>query len=210
MNTLMQNPVRSLSEIYYNAMDNAMTYGEYRELVSDLATSDSNSGPEVTPSLVNYTQLNNKRMNRWDKTLKISEEIKNKVLSIKTKTTWVVLTESWCGDAAPSLPVMNKLAELNPNIELKIVLRDENLELMDLFLTNGARSIPKLVSLNSQTKEIISEWGPRSTAATKMVEEYKAEHGQLTAEFKQDLQIWYNKDKGQDILNDLANLLALK
>ena len=101
---------------------------------------------------------------------------------------------------------MNKLAELNPNIDLKIVLRDENLDLMNLFLTNCAQSIPKLVTLDSESHEVKGEWGPRPSAATKMVEDYKTEHGKLTPEFKEDLQVWYNKDKGQNILEDLVSL----
>ena len=36
-----------------------------------------------------------------------------------------------------------------------------------------------------------------------MVEAYKKEHGKLTPEFKEDLQKWYNQDKGQSILSDL-------
>lgn len=210
MNTLMENPARSVSEIIQKTIDKAMNYTEYRSLVHELAATNANSGAIQTDALINYTQLNDKRMKRWDKTLKISEAHKNQITRLKTKTTWLVLTESWCGDASPSLPVMNKLAELNPNIDLKIVLRDENLDLMNLFLTNGAQSIPKLIALDSKTHEVKGEWGPRPSIPTKMVIDYKAEHSKLTAEFKEDLQVWYNKDKGQNILNDLVSLLTLK
>ena len=117
-----------------------------------------------------------------------------------------VLTESWCGDASPSLPVMNKIAELNSNIEFKIVLRDENLDLMNLFLTNGGMSIPKLIVIDNDQEKVIADWGPRPSIATKMVEDYKAEHGSLSAAFKQDLQVWYNKDKGQNILQDIVTV----
>ncbi len=210
MNTLMENPVKSTLEIIKRAIDSAMSYQEYRSLVSELAGANSNSGPLKTDALANYTQLNNKRMKRWDKTLKVSDEIKNKLVKLQQKTTWLVLTESWCGDASPSLPVMNKMAELSTNLDIKIVLRDENLDLMDLFLTNGSQSIPKLIAMDSNSHRIIGEWGPRSTMATKIVEDYKALHGKLSPELKQDLQVWYNTDKGQDILNDLAALLTLK
>ncbi|GMN06888.1 thioredoxin family protein [Croceitalea sp. MTPC5] len=210
MHTLTENPIKSISKMIQNAISKAMTYAEYRTLVAELAAINSSTGNEQTEALANYTQLNDRRMRRWDKTLKISEALETTLKSSTKKTTWLVLTESWCGDASPSLPVMNKLAELLPNLDLKIVLRDENPELMDLFLTNGARSIPKLIALESGTNKVLGEWGPRSTLATKMVESYKAEHGKLSPEFKQELQVWYNKDKGQDILADLVKLLTLE
>lgn len=210
MNTLAENPIKSINVIIQRALEFGMTYGEYRKLVQELAIRNSNTGPEKTEALANYTQLNTKRMDRWDKTLRIPNETVDHVKALKQKMTWLVLTESWCGDASPSLPVMNKLAELTPNLDLKIVLRDEHPELMDLFLTNGTRSIPKVIVLDSLTQKVLGEWGPRSSKATKMVLDHKAEHGQLTPEFKQQLQVFYNKDKGQDILKDLVELLSLE
>ena len=210
MYTLAENPIKSIKVILQNALDQSISYEEYRELVRKLAADHSNTGPEKTEALANYTQLNNKRMARWDKQLRIPEEVMNAVKAMKRKVTWLVLTESWCGDASPSLPVMNKLAELNHNLEFKIVLRDEHQELMDLFLTNGTRSIPKLIMLDGNTNSVLGEWGPRSAKAIQMVMDEKTKKGTLSAEFKQELQVFYNKDKGQDILKDLLKLLALE
>lgn len=194
-------------QLIQESLPKAMSYKAYRVLVTQLAQEGKTTGPEQTEALINYTQLNDRRMKRWDKTLKFSEQAISRILKINKKITWLVLTESWCGDASPALPVMHKIAELNPNISLKIVLRDENLELMDCFLTNGAMSIPKLIAIDDHTGNVIGDWGPRSEAATKLVEDYKAEHGKLTAEFKQDLQVWYNKDKGESVVEDLTRLL---
>lgn len=189
------------------SMSKAITYTAYRTLVAQLAKDGMSSGPEQTDALTNYTQLNDRRMKRWDKTLKFSEKEQKQIEAVDTKTSWLVLTESWCGDASPSLPVMHKITALNPNITLKIVLRDENVDLMNRFLTNGAMAIPKLIAVDDESGTAIGDWGPRSEAATKLVENYKAEHGKLTAEFKQDLQVWYNKDKGQSVLSDLLKQL---
>ncbi len=123
---------------------------------------------------------------------------------------WLVITESWCGDAAPSLPLMNKIAEINPEIDLKVVLRDQNLELMDCYLTEGKRSIPKLLVLDRHSREVLYTWGPRPPKAAAMVAEFKKENGSLSPAFRQDLQIWYNKDRGEDILQDLLSGLSLK
>ena len=56
-----------------------------------------------------------------------------------------------------------------------------------------------------ENKEILFTYGPRPSTATKMVEDFKTMHGHLTAEFKEDLQRWYNKDKGQTAFNDLLD-----
>lgn len=194
---------KSTQVLIKESLENAMSYSEYIALVKSLAEKGKSTGPEQTEALTNYTQLNNRRMKRWDKTLKFSEEAIEQISKIDSKITWLVLTESWCGDASPALPVMHKITQLNPNISLKIILRDENVDLMNRFLTNGGMSIPKLIAIDDATKEVIGDWGPRSKAATKLVEEYKEQHGMLTAEFKQDLQVWYNKDKGQSVLADL-------
>ncbi|MFS4454676.1 thioredoxin family protein [Maribacter sp. 2304DJ31-5] len=207
MNTIFENIKQELIKV---ALDKAYTYGQYRDLVTRLAEEGKSTGPTQTEALTNYTQLNDRRMKRWDKVFKVASQIVDKISRIDKKITWLVLTESWCGDASPALPVMQKIAELNPNIDFKIVLRDENPELMNQFLTNGAMSIPKLIQIDTVSKEPIGEWGPRSKNATKLVEDYKAEHGTLTPEFKQDLQVWYNKDKGQSVFSDLLELLPLE
>lgn len=201
---------KTSQELLQESLPKAMSYTEYRDLVTQLAKVGKATGPTQNDALVNYTQLNDKRMKRWDKTFKIDAETAEKISKIDKRITWLVLTESWCGDASPALPVLEKIATLNPNISLKIVLRDENIALMNNFLTNGAMSIPKLIALDDVKKEVVTTWGPRSTNATQLVVDYKAEHGSLSPEFKQDLQVWYNKDKGQSILEDILVSLFLK
>ena len=197
-------------ELVQDFIPKAMDYARYRKLVSELAILGKTTGPNQSEAMINYTKLSDRRMVRWEKTFNISEEIQEKLTHLDRELTFLVLTESWCGDAAASLPILQKIAESTPKIALKVVLRDESLELMDAFLTHGARSIPKVIVLDNSQQEIVGEWGPRPSLATKMVEDYKAEHGKLTDEFKQELQLWYNKDKGQNILQDILKLLALE
>ncbi|WP_424286200.1 thioredoxin family protein [Eudoraea sp.] len=193
-----------------SALSRAYTYEDYRNLLDELTALKRTTGVEQKESLINYTLLNNQRIRRWDKTLKLSDTAKKRIEKWKKPVLWLVLTESWCGDAAPAMPVMNKIAESSAKITFKVALRDENPELMDLFRTNGTLSIPKLLMVDEQRMEVMNSWGPRPTKATKMVEVYKKENGELTPEFKQDLQLWYNKDKGENILDDLLGLLTLK
>ncbi len=200
---------KGIASVIKEALPQGISYDAYRELVSGLAEAGDTTG-EKTESYIGYTLLNNRRMKRWDKTLKLSDDQKKTIEGLDRKLIWLVLTESWCGDAAPTVPAMNKIANQNQNIEMKILLRDEHPKLMDHFLTNGARSIPKLIMLNANTLEVIGEWGPRPAVAARLVVDYKQEHGQLTAEFREELQNWYNKDKGQETLKELIALLALE
>tara|TARA_R110002049_G_scaffold616_11_gene3600 strand:+ start:19076 stop:19687 length:612 start_codon:yes stop_codon:yes gene_type:complete len=194
-----------MKEIIENSLKKAISYTDYRVLVSNLLADGKSTGPEQSEALTNYSLLNDRRMKRLDKTIKISEETILEFQKVKEPQTWLVITEGWCGDAAQNIPVINKIAETTDKINLKVVLRDENLELMDLFLTNGGRSIPKLIALDKDNN-VIDSWGPRPTVATKMVADYKAEHGVIDAAFKQDLQVWYNKDKGLSVQEDFINI----
>jgi len=185
-----------------------MSYQDYRAAVKELSDNNSTTGKDKTEALANYTILNNRRMKRWDKTVKVSASAVNKIAEINKKTTWLVLTESWCGDAAHLMPVMNKLAELNDNIDFKVLLRDDNEALMDQFLTNGGKSIPKLIMIDDASKRVINTFGPRPNKATQLVNDYKSKHGTLTPEFKEELQHWYNKDKGQAAIQDIIQLIS--
>ena len=196
-----------MNTVIKDSLQGSMSYSTYRNLVKILVEEKSNSGIEKNEDLANYTVLNDKRMNRWDKTLKISEESQLKLSFFNSNITWLVITESWCGDAAHIVPVLYKIAE-HININFRVVLRDENLELMDLFLTNGARAVPKLIMIDNVSGEVLNTFGPRPSEATQMVLDYKAKHGVITPEFKEDLQLWYNKDKGQNIVNDITELLC--
>lgn len=197
----------SLELIINESLNKSISYKEYRDLVDTLSAENGTTGSEQTEVLINYTKLNQRRMKRWDKTVKLSEDAKTKIENFDKKETWLVITESWCGDAAHVMPVLNKVAEQNENIDFRVVLRDDNPELMDAFLTNGSRSIPKLIMLD-ETNSVLNTFGPRPSAATKMVNNYKAANGKLTPEFKEDLQLWYNKDKGQTIVSDLLDILV--
>ncbi len=195
-----------IEDIIKEALKNAIPYSQYRALVEGHVLNNSNTGAEVTEALANYTALNHQRMKRLDKTVKLTAENVDYLETFSFKYSFLVITESWCGDAAQVIPVINKLAEAG-NIDLKLVLRDENDALMNNFLTNGNKAIAKLIVYNPETFEPIASWGPRPSTATQMVAEEKAVKGSLSPEFKQELQAWYNKDKGLTTQNDLVELM---
>ena len=207
----MEQTVQKTKQVLVrDGLKSSMGYVDYRLMLSNLALKGKSTGSIESQELSDFTRLNDQWMRRLDKTIKIDADSEAKIKEVAKKTTWLVLTESWCGDAAQTIPVMNKIADLNRNISLRLVFRDENLELMEQFLSNGAMAIPKLISIDDTTGKVIGEWGSRPSIAAKMVQDYKSKYGMLTAEFKQDLQLWYNKDKGQNTVSDLLSLLFLE
>lgn len=190
--------------IIKDTLANALTYSEYLKGIEEVLEKEAVT--EEEKMIQNYTKLNATRIKRLDRTQEIPEKAQDKIKTISQKIYWIVITEGWCGDAAHTVPVLNKLQELNPNIEMKIILRDENLELMDRYLTNGGRSIPKLIVYNPESEKVLGTWGPRPAGATKLMEDYRAEHGVIDDAIKEQLQVWYNKDKGNGVIEDVLNL----
>lgn len=196
-----------MKTILEKSLQTAHSYSEYKKMVLELLKEGKSTGVNQNEDLFHFTKLNNQRMKRLDKQTKLNKETLNKTQKINKDFTWLVLTESWCGDAAQTLPVINKFAEANERIDLKVVLRDENEELMNKFLTNGSKSIPKLIVVDNSSKEVVGSWGPRSLKATKLVQDYKQKYGKVDAKLKTDLQNWYNEDKGFHIEMEMVELI---
>ena len=176
-----------MRELLLQSLKNSLSYPEYMELNEELVENKDSTG-EITEDRINFTALNFKRILRLNKTIRLKPEQEGHFKNIKNNQTWLVLLESWCADGAQTIPVLNKIAEVSENIHLRIVLRDENPKLMDQFLTNGTRSIPRLVILDKEM-EVMTTWGPRTVAATQMVNDYKMEFGSIDSNFKARLQI---------------------
>jgi hypothetical protein len=190
-------------------IESAQTYAEYREMIDRLLAENKTTGINHSESYLDYTKMNVQRMNRWDKTAKISPELEKVVKSISSPQVWLVITEAWCGDAAQSLPFIAKLAELNPLINLKFVLRDENPGLMDAYLTEGARSIPILISLAGDLSKELFVWGPRPEFLQNRLKAYKLDPQNITSkEFADGTHLWYARDKNKAITEELIPLIA--
>ncbi|WP_153731614.1 thioredoxin family protein [Sporosarcina obsidiansis] len=104
----------------------------------------------------------------------------------------LVITEDWCGDAMLNNPILRRIAEA-ANIEVRAVLRDENLDLIDRYLTNGGRSIPVYLLLNSDG-ELLAKWGPRAPILQEYVMAGRAElPAQDAPEFEEKQKAFYSK-----------------
>ena len=190
------------------ALFNSHSYAEYRKIVTDLLYEGKSTGSEQSESLTNYSKLNEARMNRLDKTVKISEEVISKLQNLDNHYFWLVISEGWCGDAAQILPILNKMAhDSNKKIDLRIVFRDENSELMDHYLTNGGRAIPKVIIVCKEAGIVRADWGPRPKGASELMESYKKEFGVIDEKIKTDLQLWYLADKGISVQEELMEIM---
>lgn len=196
--------IEETNNIVLEITNPALSGSDYLQLQEHLVEIKSTTGDNKSEEMVHYTMLNWQRTKRVLKTMEIEDSIQNSISNAPAQK-WILISEPWCGDASQSVPIIIELAKLNPAITLDILLRDENLDVMDLFLTNGGRSIPKLIRLNPQTNEVVSVWGPRPKAAQELYLQMKADnlsHEEMVIQ----LQNWYNKNSGKDTRMEIAEL----
>lgn len=188
-------------------IEKSLEYAEYITLIDDLLAEGKTTGTNQSEAMFNYGKINRQRMKRLGVTVEINDSLKEIARNIEQKWIWLIITEGWCGDAAQNIPIIEKIAHLNSNIETRHVLRDENLELMDRYLTNNARSIPKLICLDAETLEEIGTWGPRPKAAMEYFLKQR-ESGLEKTQIMENLQRWYITDKEQSIQKEFEELLS--
>jgi hypothetical protein len=187
-------------------IEKSMTYAEYLELIDDLLAEGKTTGANQSEAMVNYGKLNRQRMKRLEKTVELSDNLKEKARAVNRRMIWLIITEGWCGDAAQNIPTIEKIAAASPNVETRYVLRDENLELADKYLTYNARSIPKLIVFDAETLQELGTWGPRPQAAMDYFFEMK-HAGLEKPQMMENLQRWYNTDKEESIQAEFEMLL---
>ena len=197
-----------MKSILNTSIAKSKSYQEYRTFIAKLAQDGQTSGANLSLDYVNYTRLNESRMHRLDKTVQVVADVKLVLENLSKESIWLVLSESWCGDAAQVLPVINKMAEVSDKIDLRIVLRDENEDLMNLFLTDGTKSIPKLIIIDKANGEVVGDFGPRPMPAKQLIVDYKAAHGVVDEAAKIELQKWYLADKGVAIQQGIVGLIS--
>ncbi|MGI9054918.1 MAG: thioredoxin family protein [Pyrinomonadaceae bacterium] len=187
-------------------IEKSLTFAEYIKLVDDLLLDGKTTGIIQSDAMFNYGKLNRQRMHRLEKTVNLEESLKEKIRALDVNWIWLIITEGWCGDAAQNVPLIEKIAAENDGIETRYVLRDENAELMDGYLTNNARSIPKLICLDAETLEEIGTWGPRPQTAMEYFYQLR-ETGMAKPQMMENLQRWYLQDKEKSIQAEFSLLL---
>jgi hypothetical protein len=185
------------------------SYPQFVEFTEQLVQENRTTGANQSEEYLAYTRMCLQRMVRWNKTSKVSEELVLLVQKINQAQVWLVITEAWCGDGAQSIPHLAKLADLSPNITLKIVLRDEHPDLMDAYLTNGARSIPKLVAITEDLQEELFTWGPKPKYLLDRHAAFKQNpEGRSYLDFLEEVHLWYAKNKQKDLESEIYPLIS--
>jgi hypothetical protein len=185
----------------------AYTYASYRQLIDQALAQGQTTGPQQSPELTEYTTLNVQRMSRLDKTTRLLPELAAAAASLTGQYIGLVITEGWCGDAAQIVPVLEAVAQASAgHLRTAYILRDDNLDVADEYLTNGSRSIPKLVVLRADTLTEVLHWGPRPAEAQALILRLKAE-GMAHDDFIRELHAWYAHDRTQATQRELLALL---
>lgn len=194
-----------MNETIQKTLQASISYEAYIKLTESLVAAGKTSGPLQAESLIYFTKLNLKRMQRINKTAKVAVNLIQTVNALSYPTLWVVIAETWCGDAAQNLPYIAKLAAGSNDVSLGIVMRDEHPDFMDLYLTNGSRSIPKLIIYNAKTMQKLAQWGPRPSEVQQMVESYKHQVGVKPSmeSFAEELHRWYAQNKNKALESEL-------
>jgi hypothetical protein len=116
----------------------------------------------------------------------------------------LVLSEDWCGDAVNTVPVVARLAELAPNADLRVLARDANPDLMDAHLTGSSRSIPVVIVLDEQFREV-GWWGPRPAELQGWV--LGAGRALPTEERYREVRGWYARDRGRSTVGEILAII---
>lgn len=182
-----------------------MNFTAYQQVFESILQDANPTAPYNNPDYLNYTKLNWSRQQRWLKTGVLSEEMITAVKNITEPQQWIVITEPWCGDASHIVPFLYKIAELNPLIQLDIQLRDTAPFLIEQYLTNGGKSIPKLIIRDNDNNDM-AVWGPRPVGCQVLYDRLKAANADFE-QMKIELQQWYNEDKGRSLQQELLSVI---
>lgn len=196
----------NFSDLRKKIEENGITYKDYiNKNIEEIAGTHTKDLSSEEIERFNFKTLNLQRGNRISRTYNPCNELKNLLAEISEPQLWMVITESWCGDSAQNLPYIAAMASQNPLIDLKILSRDSNPDIMDEFLTNGSRSIPILAAFNSAGDELF-RWGPRPKAAVDLINQWKSE-GLEKSEWVEKLHLWYARNKGAEIEKEFIDLI---
>lgn len=185
-----------------------LNYTQYKDFILDCVVNNTTSGHDITPERVEFTKLNAQRMNRNEKQFVMNEELRLLISAVQKPLKWLVITEAWCGDSAQCIPVIEKVAQYSDKISCTYVFRDEHPELMEKYHTNGTLSIPKLICFDAISGEELWTWGPRPTKLLEIAKKLKQETPNMShADFLQHIHLWYAKDRGVSLQEDLYSIL---
>jgi hypothetical protein len=139
------------------------------------------------------------------RTARIPDELVRAAMELNRRCRILVIVEDWCGDATNTVPILVRWVERLPNVEIRLVRRDQHPTLMDAYLTGASRSIPIVVVLTEDMEEL-GHWGPRPAALQAWVSEQR--RAGARKELYPEIRRWYAKDHGETTLREILAVMA--
>jgi hypothetical protein len=188
-------------------LSQTISWAEYYATVRKYVESDDRPELYNNEKMLRYTTENLKRMDHVLQTIHIESKLYNLLTAIRTDLIWVVLAEPWCGDVSQVIPVLYTIASCSEHISFRVLQSDSHPDVLSAYLTDGSRSIPKLICLRADTLEEPGAWGPRPAGLQKIVMENKND---ATLSFGAKVRMvhdWYEADKTLSIQDEFIDLV---
>lgn len=191
---------------YKSYIAKSVLFEDYLKAFEDVVETNIKLPEEKQIHNFKYYPLNLQRTHRILKQYVVTDELLNAINALDKPLHWLVITEPWCGDASQIVPIIAKIAQASEGkIQLHLVYRDENLELINQHLTNSGRAIPKILQLDDEYN-FVAHWGPRPAAAQQLMLSLK-EQGIPHDDFITTVHKWYAENKAADISTELLALI---
>ena len=158
------------------------------------------AAPDFEQMLANVTKNADLWAAVWRRAV-VEEDYLQRVDAVPGDWHLLVLSEDWCGDAVNTVPVVAKLAALSPTLELRVLARDENLDLMDAHLSGTSRAIPVVIALDGEFNER-GWWGSRPAPLQQWVTG-PGKAMEKDARYR-EIRSWYARDKGRTTLEEVV------
>lgn len=184
---------------------NGMPYEDYLEYMKSLIEKSPELKDRKAIERHRYLTNNYRISLKIEENYTVSDNLKKLIEAITEPQLWMVLTEPWCGDSAQCLPYIAKFARCTSYIDLRILLRDKNLDIMDQYLTEGKRGIPKLVAFDQEGNELF-QWGPRPQGAANLFKKDR-KAGLSKDAIMEKLHLWYAQFNSEVMEKEFEQLL---
>ena len=189
-----------------SVLDQTISWDEYYATIKKYIESDDKPEVYKNEKMLKYTADNLRRMDHVLQTINIGSKLYNTMTSIHTGLIWVVLAEPWCGDVSQEIAALYTIASCSEHISFRILQSDSHPEILSAYLTNGSRSIPKLICLKANTLEELGTWGPRPAALQQIVMENKDRTDISFGAKVRMIHDWYENDKTLSIQDEFIDL----
>lgn len=188
-------------------LNRTMNFDEYMALTKSIVESNEPTGIYQNPKTHRYTRSNLERMEKVLDKMVLNQKLYNLLSELSEEWVWLVISEPWCGDASWGTPALYIMASASDKIDFRILLRDQNPEIMQHYQTAGTDSIPKLICLKKEGLVELGTWGPRPQTLHQMVLQFKNNPAFDYRESVRMLHAWFEEDMTRSTQEEMIDLI---